>query len=136
VTATTGGTFGKPAGEGWITFAMIVLGIAGLFNIIDGIVALSKSSFYVANAHYVFSDLHTWGWIVLILGIVQVLVAAYLASGSELARWLGVGIAAVNAIAQLMFLPAYRFWSLAAFTMDVLVVYGLTVYGGARLRRS
>jgi len=59
------------AGGGWITFAALMLGLAGTFNVIDGIVALSKSSFFTTNATYVFSNLHTWGWIVLILGILQ-----------------------------------------------------------------
>ena len=56
------------AGSGWLTFAATLLGLAGAFNIIDGIVGLSKSKFFTANATYVFSDLHTWSSIRLTAG--------------------------------------------------------------------
>jgi hypothetical protein len=122
------------AGGGWITFAAIMLGLAGTFNVIDGIVALSKSSFFTANATYVFSDLKTWGWIVLVLGALQLVAAFTLFGGSELARWFGVTAAGLNAIGQLLFVPAVPFWSLAMFSIDVLIIYGLVAYAGKRLR--
>ena len=55
-------------GAGWMVFAAIMLGLGGLFGLLDGIVAVSKSSFYVANAQFVFSDLYTWGWIIMFAG--------------------------------------------------------------------
>ena len=122
------------AGGGWITFAALMLGLAGTFNVIDGIVALSKSSFFTTNATYVFSNLHTWGWIVLILGILQLVAAFTLWGGSELARWFGIIVAGLNAIGQLLFIPAVPFWSLAMFSIDVLIIYGLATYAGHRLR--
>jgi hypothetical protein len=125
-----------PKGLGWITFAGIVLGLVGTFNVIDGIVALSKSSFFVANATYVFSDLRTWGWIVMIIGILQVIASVGIFAGSELARWFGVASAAVNALAQLGFTHAYPFWAMSLFTLDILVIYGLVAYGGAKLRNA
>jgi hypothetical protein len=118
----------------WVEWAAVMLGLVGIFNVIDGIVALSKSKFYVSGAKYVFSDLRTWGWIVLALGIVEILAALYVVRGSELARWVGVAAAAINGIGQLLFLPAYPLWSLAAFTIDTLVIYALVVYGGSRAR--
>jgi hypothetical protein len=137
VTSTTTDTLAKSygrAGSGWILYATVLLGLVGIFNLIDGIVALSRSKIYVAGDRYVFSDLRTWGWIVLVLGALQLFAALYIARGSELARWFGVAAAGINAIAQLLFLPGYPLWSIAAFTMDILVVYALVVYGGARLK--
>ena len=122
------------AGGGWITFAATMLGLAGTFNVIDGIIALSKAGFFTPNATYVFSNLRTWGWIVLILGILQLLAAFTLFGGSELARWFGIIVASLNAIGQLLFIPAVPFWSLAMFSIDVLIIYGLVQYGGRRLR--
>jgi len=122
------------AGSGWLTFAATLLGLAGAFNIIDGIVALSKSKFFTANATYVFSDLRGWGWILLILGILQLVAAFTLWGGSELARWFGIIAASLNAIGQLLFIPAVPFWSLAMFSIDVLIIYGLVAYAGKRLR--
>jgi hypothetical protein len=135
VTSTTDtfGDFGKP-GAGWITYASIMLGLAGIFSVIDGIVALSRSKFFVADASYVFSDLRTWGWIVLVVGALEIFASVYVTRGSEFARWFGVGAASLNGIAQLMFLPGYPLWAVAAFAMDILIVYGLIVYGGARLK--
>jgi len=117
-------------GSGWITFAGVMLLVVATLNIIDGIAAISKSKFFVANAQYVVSDLKTWGWIILAIGVLQMLVGFGIWSGNPLARWTGVVIVSVNMIAQLMFIPAAPFWSLAVFTIDLLVLYGLVAYGG------
>src|SRR5690242_9422606 len=122
------------AGGGWITFAAVLLGLAGTFNFIDGVLALSRSKFFTANATYVFSDLHTWGWIVMILGVLQLVAAFALFGGGELARWFGVACAGLNAIGQLLFVPAQPLWSLALFAVDILIIYGLVTYAGRRLR--
>jgi hypothetical protein len=117
-------------GTGWIGFAAIMLGFAGTMAVLDGIVALSKSSFYTANAHYVFSDLRTWAWITLILGVVSILAAFAIVAGSEWGRWFGIIVAAINALGQLAWVQSYPWWSLAIFTIDLLIIYALTVYGG------
>jgi hypothetical protein len=117
-------------GSGWITFAGVMIMLVAILNIIDGIAAISKSSFFVGDARYIFSDLNTWGWIILGLGVLQALVGFGIWAGNQLARWIGVAVVSLNAIAQLLFLPAYPFWSLAIFTLDVLVLYGLVAYGG------
>ncbi len=138
MTSTTG-TYSDAydtTGNGWITYASLMLGLAGAFNVIDGIIAVSKSKFYVAGATFVVSDLKTWGWIVLVAGALEVAAAIYVTSGSEMARWFGVGAASVNGIVQLLFLPAYPLWAISAFAMDILIVYALVVYGGARLKQQ
>ena len=122
------------AGTGWVTFAAILLFIAGIWNFIDGILAIGSSHAYVAGANYVFGGLNSWGWIVMVLGILQLAAGSSLLGGSEWARWFGIAVAGLNSIGQLMFLPAYPFWALAMFTVDMLIIYGLAVYGGSRLR--
>ena len=117
-------------GAGWLVFAGTVLGIAGIFNVIDGIMALSKSSFYVAGARYIFSDLRTWGWIVLILGILQILAAFAILGRAQWARWFGIVIAGLGAIGQFGFMQAYPFWSITIIAICIFVIYGLAVYGG------
>jgi hypothetical protein len=82
----------------------------------------------------VFSDLNTWGWIVLILGIIEGLAALSILSGSQFARWFGISAAGLNAIGQLMFIPVYPWWGLAMFSVDMLIIYALAVYGGGRLK--
>ena len=56
--------------------------------------------------------------------------------GSELARWFGAAVAGVNAIGQLYFLPAFPLWAMAIFAVDILIIYGLTAYGGKRLKAA
>jgi hypothetical protein len=122
-------------GWGWIGFAAVILGLLGTVNFIEGIAAIGKSSFFVGNAHYVFGDLNTWGWVVMLIGIAQGLTAIGIAAKNQFARWTGVAMASLNALAQLLFIPAYPFWSLSLFALDVLVLYGLIAYGG-RIDRS
>jgi hypothetical protein len=122
-------------GTGWVIFAAVMLGLAGIWNFFEGIAAISSAHVFVGDAHYVFSDLKTWGWIILILGIGQGIAASMLLTGSEFARWFGIASAGINAIGQLNFVPAYPFWAIAMFTLDLLIIYALAVYGGARLRR-
>lgn len=119
---------------GWVTFAACALGFAGIFGIVDGVIALTKSKFFVADAVFVFSDLRTWAWIVLGLGIVEVFAGLRVLGGSEFARWFGVTIAGLNALAQLMYAQAYPLWALSVLAVDVLVVYALVSHGGSRLK--
>jgi hypothetical protein len=126
----------EPKGMGWVTFAVVMLGLAGIWNFVDGILAVSGSHVYTDNADYVFSGLNTWGWIMMILGILMGLAALAILSGSEWARWFGIVIAGLNGIGNLMFVPVYPWWGLAVFAVDVLIIYGLSVYGGSRLRTA
>ena len=70
------------------------------------------------------------------LGILQGFAAVMLLSGNEYARWFGVASAALNGLGQLAFVPAYPWWALAMFSVDILIIYGLVVYGGSRLREA
>ena len=81
-----------------------------------------------------FTDLRTWGWITLIIGVLLIVAAMGVFSGSGFARWFGIFAAGLNAIA-LFGSPtaqAYPFWSLIIFALDILVIYALAVYGGKR----
>jgi len=73
--------------------------------------------------------LRTWGWITLIIGVLQLLAAAGVAAGNQLARWYGVAVLGLSAIDQMFFIPAYPFWSLTIIAMDIVALYGLCVYG-------
>ncbi len=136
VSAGAYGGVDSPQGVGWVVFAAVMLGFAGIWNMFAGIAAISSANVFVANAHFVFSNLSTWGWIVLILGISQGFAALALVAGSEFARWFGILVAGINAIGQLMFVPAYPWWALSIFAVDILIIYGLAAYGGHRLRTT
>lgn len=123
------GSYYEERGQGWVLFAGVLLLTLGTLNVIDGIAAISRAHFYVANAHYVFGDLRAWGWVVLILGALQLLVGLGVFVKNQFARWTGIVVLSLNALAQLLMTPAYPFWSLSIFAVDILAIYGLIVYG-------
>ena len=124
------GTEGRRAeGHGLIVFASVMLVIIGCFNLIYGIAAIANSHVFTANAHYVFGNLRTWGWITLIIGVLQLLAAAGVVAGNQLARWFGVAVLGLSAIDQMFFVPAYPFWSLTIIAADVVALYALCAYG-------
>ncbi len=120
----------RPRGANWVMFSAIVLVIAGVFAVIDGLVAVYKSTFFTSNAVYIFSNLHTWGWIIFGLGVAGIASGFAVLSGREWARWLGVAVAGLGAVGQLMFAQAYPLWSLMIMGVYILAVYGLVAYGG------
>jgi hypothetical protein len=114
---------------GWRTFSGLVLALGGLFAAVDGLMAVYKSSFFVGNAVFVFSDLKTWGWITFGIGALAILSGLAVFSGREWARWIGITIASLGALGQLLTAQAYPLWSLMIMGVYVLAVYGLAVYG-------
>jgi hypothetical protein len=121
--------YDEPRGLGLVFFAAIMLLVVGLFNVIDGIAAIANSHVFVANAHYVFGDLRAWGWVVLILGLLQLLAGGGVMVGNQAARWFGIAVIGLNLVSQLFFIPAYPFWALTIIAFDVFALYGLCVYG-------
>ena len=116
-------------GVGRSMFAAILLFIGGVLNIIWGIAAISNSHFFVANTHYVFADLKTWGWVALILGILELLAGLSLFQAGTYGRWFAMLAGSLVAIDALLSIPAYPFWSLAVFALSIWIVYGVAVYG-------
>jgi hypothetical protein len=117
-------------GAGWVLFATIMFLIAACLNIVWGIAAVSSSHFFVGNAHYILSDLNTWGWIVIGFGAVEVLAALSIWRGGAFGRWFGIVVAGLAVVAAMMSIPAYPAWSLTLVAIYVLVIYGLVAYGG------
>jgi hypothetical protein len=111
--------------SGWWVFAGVLLLVAGVLNIIYGIAAIGDSKFFTENATYIISGLNTWGWILLIVGVLELVAAFSLFSGGEFGRWFGIFIASLNAIGALLTIPGRPFWSLAIFALAIVIVYKL-----------
>jgi len=118
-------------GAGWIVYAWICLVIVGAWNIIEGILAIANAHFYtVAGSHYVVSSLNTWGWIVTIWGVIELLAAASVWRGAQFGRWFGIIVAGIGIIVQFFWFPLYPFWAMGLMLLYFLVLYGLAAYGG------
>jgi len=111
--------------SGWWVFAGALLLIAGVLNIVYGIAAIDDSKFFTENAQYIISSLHTWGWVSLIIGVLELIAAFSLFAGGEFGRWFGILVGSLNAIGALLSIPAYPFWSLAIFALSIIIVYKL-----------
>ena len=116
-------------GYGWVVFAGTLLLILGTLNVIEGIAAIGNAHFFTANAKYIAGDLNTWGWVVLCIGVLEWAVGCGVFIKNQFSRWTGVVLLAGNSIVQLMMIPAYPFWSLSIFALDILAIYGLIAYG-------
>jgi hypothetical protein len=111
--------------SGWWVFAGILLVVAGVLNIIYGIAAIGDSKFFLEETTIINTGLHTWGWILLIIGVLELVAAFSLFSGGEFGRWFGVFIASLNAIGALLSIATYPFWSLAIFALAIIIIYKL-----------
>ena len=116
-------------GLGRAVFAAVLLMVGGVLNIIYGIAAIRNSSFFVHNQKYVFSSLKGWGWITLILGILEILASLSLFGGGAYGRWFAIFVGALAAIGALLSIPAYPLWSIAVFGLSLWIIHGLVIYG-------
>ncbi len=116
--------------SGWVVFASIMLIMAGVFGIIDGLVALIHDEVYLVTKDQIVAfDFTTWGWIHLIVGIIVTTAGFAVMSGQLWARMVGVLAATASAIAQIAFITAFPFWSVLIIGIDILIIYGLLVHG-------
>lgn len=115
---------------GWSGFAGIMLILIGVFDIIQGLVALINDEFFiVADDWVVRFNLTTWGWIHLILGVVLILSGIGIFSANVLARTVGVVIAGLAALFNFAWLPYYPEWSLIVIGICIAVIWALTARG-------
>jgi hypothetical protein len=118
--------------SGWAWFTGSLIGLVGLFQIMTGTVALASSGYYDVPSRnlIVDADYTTWGWVHLILGVVMVVTGGGLAFGSTIARVVGVVLAVLSAVVNLGFIPASPFAATLIISMDVFLIYAITVHGG------
>ncbi len=126
ITASTGGR--HAAGRSLITLTLALL-VIGIFNLAGGIAAIAGSHMLVTSAHSVPGGLRAWGWAVTIISAVQLLAAAGVWAGNQLARWFAVAAVGLNAVGQMFLIPAYPLWSLLIIAADVVALWGLCTHG-------
>ncbi|MEV4429599.1 DUF7144 family membrane protein [Streptomyces sp. R-07] len=116
------------AAGGLTTFAAVLLFIAGVLDLLRGIMAIAEDDVYVSTPNYLFKfDLTSWGWIQLILGVIAILVSVGLFARATWARFVGVGIAGLLIIANFLSIPYYPFWSIILIALYAFVIWALCV---------
>jgi hypothetical protein len=117
-------------GAGSAVFAGILLLVAGTLNIIYGFGALDDANVFVNDTRLIFDNLNTLGWVLIILGVIQLTAGFSLFGGGTYGRVIGIAAATLGAIEALMSVGgAYPFWSLGIFAICVIVIHGLAVLG-------
>jgi hypothetical protein len=115
---------------GWAGFAGVMLIMIGVFDMIQGLVALFNDEFYVVTQEWIFEfDITAWGWIQLILGVILIASGIGIFSGNVAARTVGVIIAGLAAIANFAWLPYYPVWSFIVIAICISIIWALTAHG-------
>jgi len=116
--------------SGWVLFAATLTAVAGIFNVIYGLVVLFNSEWVaITDDAVLLFDLTAWGWTLLVFGVVQLFTAGGITSGRGWARILGAAWASVVVIGEMAYLNVYPLWSIVIIALSVLVIYALTVHG-------
>lgn len=118
------------AAVGLILCAGILMVMGGIFQMLQGIVALFNDTFFVVGAEYVFEfDVTTWGWIHLGMGAIVAAAGAGLFSGAMWARSIAVVVAGLSMVTSFLWIPYYPVWSLLTIAFDAFVIWAVTVHG-------
>jgi uncharacterized membrane protein len=116
---------------GWAYFAGVYLIIVGIFQMISGFVTLFRQDVLVLSSqNALFVNLSTYGWALLLIGLVMLLTGFGVIAGQVWARTIGVLLAGLAAIVNFLFIPVYPIWSIIVLVVDVVVIYALIAHGG------
>ena len=117
-------------GTGRAAFAAILLLIAGTLNIIYGIGALDSANIFVNDKRFVLDDLNTMGWVLIVLGVIQLTGGFSLMAGKTYGRVIGIVGAGLGAIGALLSVSGPNpWWSLGVFALCVYILHGILVLG-------
>jgi hypothetical protein len=122
-------------GAGWLAFAGTLLIVGGVFKILDALWAFKYDDDLSAEVQTVLfeGDLTAWGWVWLGVGIVLIVAGIAVVGGSEWARWFGIVVASLAAIAFLPWIYYQPLWTILSVSLAMLVVYALATYGGRQV---
>jgi hypothetical protein len=123
-----------PQGEGWRFFAGTMLGLAGLMRLFDAIWFWRYNGPVPDNLQNAIlgSNLNTYGWVYMIVGIILIASSFGVVFGSDVSRWVGILAAGILSVTSIWSIPYYPVWSITYIGIGILVIYGLSVYGGRK----
>jgi hypothetical protein len=115
---------------GWITFAGVMMILAGSLNLFYGIIAAVNDEWVVfTNRANVYLDVSEWGWVHIIVGAVVLISGLGLFSGNILARTIAVVVASISLVVNFFFIPVYPLWAITVIVIDLLVIWAVTAHG-------
>jgi hypothetical protein len=119
------------AWTGWVVFASFMMIMVGSFQMVEGFVGIFDKGFYAVNksGQVIQVNYNVWGWFHVLLGALILVAGIGVLAGNLAARTLAVVLAGLSALANLLFIAAYPFWSLTIIAVDILVIYAITVHG-------
>jgi hypothetical protein len=112
-------------GGGWVVFASVYLGLAGILNVLYGIATLENKQ-YFHESGLLWSNLNTWGWVAIIVGALQVVIAGFLWARNAFGVVLGIFVAILAFIANFLSIGAYPVWSVITMVLDAFVIWALS----------
>src|SRR5262249_29673894 len=112
--------------------------LAGIFQVLMGVNAIARSTFFVSVSHYLYSaSLRTWGWVLVGVGAAAILTALWLFTGMLLARMVGFAVAVLAAVAGFFFIPYYPIWSILIVATYIWAIWAISTSGrGAAMARA
>jgi hypothetical protein len=117
-------------GAGRVVFAAILLLIVGTLNIIYGIGALDDANYFVNDTRFVLDDLNTMGWVLIVLGLIQLTGGFSLMAGNAWGRFVGIVGGSLGALGAILSIgQGNPWWSLALLFLCIYVVHGIIVFG-------
>ena len=117
-------------GVGRVGFVAVLLYLAGVINIVYGIGALAGARIFVGETRFILENVNALGWVLIILGVIQLTGGASLMSGAAYGRVIGVIAASLGAIGALLSIGGrYPWWSLAVFFLCIYIVHGILMFG-------
>jgi hypothetical protein len=116
---------------GWVMFAGTMMIMVGAFHALAGFVALFEDDYFVTTSSglLISVDYTPWGWAHLAIGALVAGAGVAVFFGQVWARVIGVVLAALSALANMVFIAAYPLWSIVIIALDVVVIYALVVHG-------
>jgi hypothetical protein len=117
-------------GAGRVVFAAILLLIVGTLNIIYGIGALDDANYFVNDTRFVLDNLNTLGWVLIILGVIQLTGGFSLMAGNTYGRVIGIVGGSIGALGAVLSIgQGNPWWSLVVLFLCIYVIHGIIVFG-------
>jgi hypothetical protein len=116
-------------GTAGAVFAGVLMIVGGCFGLLQGLSLIAKGSFYVQPANYwINTSASTWGWVMLIVGVVVLAAGLGVFSGAAWARWTGITVVSLQALANFLFIPVQPWWAITVILVDLWVIHSLFVH--------